>query len=299
MKDRQSLETQGLVDWAKDGSFDVEHFEALAATHVAPWKATQIASDAPKSDPADFPAQQARALAEVGFAETLLRKPDPDTEDQNTFTSSATASASKQSAAWQSQPMADDFPVELPEKKAPSKKTLMIGAGAAAIVLVALGTWALGGSDDNPEKQPEPSNAQASEKAPSTGAAASSTPAKKAPKPVSGTKVEKPAAPELLELQIQALPIEASVTMNGLEVSNPFKSEVESGSSLLFEAKATGYVTRSMTVTVDRPRSITLTLQKEAAPKAVKAPVKAKKPVRPRPRPKTPASGKIIKDNPY
>lgn len=274
-----------LVEWAKSGVFDVERAERLAAAYKAPW---QI--NAPGTPVVGTPANAAlpspREL--IGSADTLVAN---DNAAAPGVRSLAEAPPYRMRTASE--------PPEIPVAKSQRLALMMAAAGGLALLL-ALTVWALQ-SDDSGET---------TEKAPA--AAGTSNAAKQgATKPATAAAAPAQAelaAPPLVGVTITVQPAEASLLLNGEEVSNPYQGQFEQGSSHALLAKADGYVDRELKLRFDKPRDVNVKLKAKALaqtkPRAAKRPARAVRPARAetrRPAKKATAEkgAGFITDNPY
>jgi hypothetical protein len=117
----------------------------------------------------------------------------------------------------------------------------------------------------------EQSSAKSDPPAPAVDSVAASAPAPSEPRVASLTI--KPAAPQppperqLVHIRVSTRPAEATLTLDGRPVQNPYDVRMErGGGDHVLEASAAGFKSRSLRVDFDRDRSVTLRLRKQRSP---------------------------------
>jgi hypothetical protein len=123
--------------------------------------------------------------------------------------------------------------------------------------------------------------------------AAEPAPAAEPPAPVAEPE------PVLVALQISTRPANASLTLDGAPIANPYDAKHPQGGSHVVEASAPGYQARNLKIDLTKERSVALELEREPAAQRPKAAPKPNK--RPRPRPAKPAKkgAPFVEESPY
>lgn len=276
-----------LVEWAKSGAFDVQRAESLAAAYRAPWQVNEPSSDVVE------PAKSTAGLSSrelIGAADTLVA-------NDNASPSAPLASTPSDAPPFRRR-MASE-PVEIPVSKS-RRLGLIVAAAASLTLLLALAVWALRlGSSSETAKSSSQAAAATKASAPRTSNTAP------APSPPVQAKA---AAPARVAVSITVHPPEASLRLDGDEVSNPYQGELEQGSSHAFVAQADGYVDRELKLRFDKPRELTVKLKARPVakpkPQVAKRPARTERPARAearRPAKKTtaPKGAGFVTDNPY